>query len=72
MSAIENGQQPLLITVDQVAKLLSVSIRTVWRLKSAGKLPKPVEVGGSVRWNIEAVKQWIDAGCPAVKTKAGG
>ena len=63
MATVENVE-PLLMTADQVAGLLQISARTVWRLRSSGKLPKPVEVGGSVRWNSEQMRMWIAEGCP--------
>jgi predicted DNA-binding transcriptional regulator AlpA len=71
MATVEN-MEPLLITADQVAALLQVSARTVWRLRSAGKLPKPVEVGGSVRWNSEQMRKWIVEGCPVEQPRQNG
>jgi len=43
---------------------LGISVRQIWRLNSAGKLPKPVRLGGSVRWNREEILGWFEAGCP--------
>jgi predicted DNA-binding transcriptional regulator AlpA len=40
----------------------------VWRLNSAGKLPKPIRLGGSVRWNRHEVMDWFDAECPDCRT----
>lgn len=54
---------PLLVPVDTVAHLLQVSKRTVWRLVSAGKLVSPLRVGGSVRWRIQDIRDWIARGC---------
>jgi predicted DNA-binding transcriptional regulator AlpA len=45
--------------------MLGVSLRQVWRLNAAGKLPKPIRLGGSVRWNRVEVTAWFEAGCPA-------
>ena len=59
----ENGQ--VLINVTQVAGMLGVAPRTVWRWRSEGKFPQPVQIGGSTRWKRDAVLDWIDAGCPA-------
>ncbi|MBW3598151.1 MAG: helix-turn-helix domain-containing protein [Planctomycetes bacterium] len=56
--------QPLLISAPQLATLLSVSERTVWRLQAAGKLPRPVKIGGQKRWRRSEVDRWIAAGCP--------
>jgi excisionase family DNA binding protein len=56
--------EPLLIPVEQVGAILNVSTRTVWRLLSTKRLPEPVRIGGSVRWRLDQVRQWIEAGCP--------
>ena len=60
----ETHELPSLLTAPQIAELLQLSTRTVWRLRSAGKLPNPVEIGGSVRWNRDEIQRWITAGCP--------
>jgi excisionase family DNA binding protein len=57
-------RERLLISVDELATILRVSPRTVWRLLSAEKLIPPVRFGGAVRWRYGDVKQWIDGGCP--------
>lgn len=57
--------QPIeLITANQFAKLLSISERTLYRLKSTGQLPAPIVLGGSVRWRLTEVRDWIANGCP--------
>lgn len=58
--------QPILITADDLAAMLKVSTRTLWRLLAKGELPEPVRIGGSTRWRLDDVQQWIDGGCPAV------
>lgn len=58
------GSEPLLLSAACMARLLGISERTLWRLRSAGKLPRPVQLGGSIRWRAEEIRQWIDAGCP--------
>jgi predicted DNA-binding transcriptional regulator AlpA len=47
-----------------LADILSVSIRTVWRLRASGKLPKPVEIGGAIRWRASDISEWSRLGCP--------
>jgi predicted DNA-binding transcriptional regulator AlpA len=54
-----------LLTVDDVAHMLQVSPRTVWRLNSRSQLPKPVGFGRSVRWKQNDIKVWIDQNCPS-------
>jgi len=67
----QDGSDRLLLSANQVAELLGVSVRTLWRLLSAGKLPAPVRLGGSVRWRNADIRQWIDEGCPPpVRTPA--
>ena len=56
---------PLLIPASEVARLLGISKRTLWRLLSAGKLPAPVRLGNNVRWRLDEVEQWITQGCPS-------
>lgn len=55
-----------LISADEVAQMLSISTRTVWRLLSTGKMVQPIRIGGSVRWRLDEVKEWINNGCPVV------
>lgn len=67
-NSVETGQKSersLLISADDLAVLIGVSTRTVWRLLSSGKLIEPVRLGGNVRWNRSHVEEWIENGCPA-------
>ncbi len=52
-----------LITASQLATLLSISERTVYRLKSSNRLPESINLGGSVRWRRVDVDRWIESGC---------
>jgi excisionase family DNA binding protein len=54
-----------LLNADEVAAMLGISERTLWRLLSAGKVPEPVRFGRSTRWRLADVKEWIEEGCPA-------
>lgn len=47
-----------LMTAREVAALLAISERSVWRAAAAGDLPKPVAIRGASRWirlEIESV-----------------
>jgi excisionase family DNA binding protein len=55
----------LLLDAGTVARLLSVSRATVWRMRDAGKLPQPVRLGGAVRWRRADIDAWVRAGCPS-------
>jgi predicted DNA-binding transcriptional regulator AlpA len=54
----------LAISARDLKEMLDVSLRQVWRLNAAGKLPKPIRLGGSVRWNRQEIMDWFEAGCP--------
>ena len=56
---------PALISAAELAELLQISTRTLWRLRSAGKLIKPIKLGGSTRWRLDEVQTWIRNGCPS-------
>jgi predicted DNA-binding transcriptional regulator AlpA len=56
--------QVLAVCARELAEMLDVSLRQVWRLNSAGRLPKPIRLGGSVRWDRDEVLAWFKAGCP--------
>jgi len=59
-----NSTEALLLDVKDVAKLLRVSVRTVWTWRDMGRLPAPVKIGRCVRWRRQDVEEWIDRGCP--------
>lgn len=59
---------PLAISAGELAEMLGVSLRQVWRLNAAGKLPKPIRLGGSVRWNRDEILKWFEAGCADRRT----
>ena len=63
----ENNNIQLLSAKELAGKLL-LSARTVWRLRSAHKLPKPVCVGGSIRWRLSDIQRWLRLDCPDQRT----
>jgi predicted DNA-binding transcriptional regulator AlpA len=56
---------PLLIDAPLVAEMTRRSVRSVWRDHAAGRLPRPVRIGGAVRWRREEIIMWVAAGCPS-------
>lgn len=60
-------ERSVLLSVNQVATLMQVSKRTVWRLLSSGELIEPVRMRGNTRWRRAELEEWIEAGCPRVK-----
>ena len=57
---------PPLMTVNEVAKVLRVSTRSIWRLVTHHKLVMPIRIGGSIRWRRSDIEAWIAMGCPTV------
>jgi predicted DNA-binding transcriptional regulator AlpA len=58
-----------LLCAKELAKMLSLSKRQIFRLNSCGKIPAPIRIGGSLRWDFEGeIKPWLAAGAPDRKT----
>lgn len=55
-----------MLTAEDVASALQISVRGVWRLVSSGRLPAPNYVGRLARWPQSEFKVWLEQGCPAV------
>ena len=54
----------LLVDAIELARQLDMSVRTIRRLDCSGKLPRPVRIGGAVRWLMTDIEAWLAAGCP--------
>lgn len=52
-----------LLTCKDVAARLRVSTRQIWKLTAAGRLPKPVRLGRSVRWVELELARFVAGGC---------
>ena len=63
--AVLQGKQHGLFGAKELAGLLNVSLRHVQSLKAAGRLPRPIRLGRSVRWRASEIHLWIDEGCPS-------
>ncbi|MFO0014077.1 MAG: helix-turn-helix transcriptional regulator [Planctomycetota bacterium] len=72
MSETRTTQDRRLLAVDDVAAMLGVSGRHVYRLADGGRMPRPVKLGGAVRWDRQAIESWITNGCPSSPTAKGG
>ncbi len=52
-----------MLSIDDLAALLSCSRRQVERMRSAGKIPKPdIKVGKMPRWKAATIRGWIERG----------
>ena len=57
---------PELVTTQQLAELLNVGARSVWRWSRSGRIPAPVRIGNAVRFKWREIEEWIRVGCPPV------
>jgi len=57
------GNLPELLTIRDLAKVLKLSPRSIWRLVKNHQLPAPVRIGGSIRWRADDISRWIAKGC---------
>lgn len=51
------------ISAKELAGLLSLSSRAIWRLVSAGRLPRMVSIGGSKRFLMSDVNLLLECNC---------
>ncbi len=57
-----------LLTARDLAKALRISVRTLWRHRSAGRLPAPIRIGRAVRWDRRDIGDWLE-GLKGVKPR---
>ena len=50
-----------LLAIGQVAKLLTVSTRTIWRLVGDAELAYPLRIGGRRRWRRSQLEAFLEA-----------
>ncbi len=62
-------ERALLLTIEEVSRLIGLSVRQIQRLKSLGQFPKEVRIGGSVRWRRSDIVQWVADGCPKLDNR---
>jgi predicted DNA-binding transcriptional regulator AlpA len=58
------GPDVLLIDIKDLARRLGRSERALWRDLSAGRLPRPVALGGMTKWRVAEIREWVEEGCP--------
>jgi len=57
----ELKNHPELLTSQQVADRLAVSVRTLWRLVALGRFPPPIRYNRKlVRWKSDEVSRYIE------------
>ena len=56
--------QDRLVSVKDTAKLLGISARQVHRLRSSQRICPSLMVGGSVRFRLNTLTEWLNMSCP--------
>lgn len=64
MPSESNETSPNLISTRHVAVRLNCSTRHVRRLVDRGAMPQPLRLGALIRFDADAIEQWIREGCP--------
>jgi excisionase family DNA binding protein len=60
------------VSVREVAELLGVNARTVWRMAQRGEIPAPIRLGERVvRWRLSDLREHLDRKAEG-KNVAGG
>lgn len=60
------------VSVREVAELLGVNARTVWRMAQRGEIPAPIRLGERVvRWRLSDLREHLDRKAVG-KNVAGG
>lgn len=57
-----SSSEPDLLNARQVANMLTISERSVWRLVSESQIPSPLHIGGSARWRRSDIEGWLQRG----------
>ncbi len=55
----------MLLTYRQAAEFLGISVNHLIRLNHAEKIPAPIRMGKSIRFNQQELQNWINAGGPS-------
>jgi len=63
-TAKPNPLNPLLVSIRDLAVLLSRSEIALHRDDAAGRLPRSIRLGGSKRWRRTDIEAWVEMGCP--------
>ena len=50
------------LSLKELAEIFGVSERHLFRLKAAGKLPKPIRIGRCDRWGLEEFREHFAEG----------
>lgn len=50
-----------LLKAEDVATLLGISMRSLWRFRSTGVIPAPIRIGErTLRWRAQDIQEYLD------------
>ncbi len=49
-----------LLTTEQVCEILSITDRTIYNKRAAGKFPKPIMIGRLIRYRESDIEEYIE------------
>ncbi len=61
---MKSDQGPVMLTSNELARMLKISMRSLMETSQCCLLPAPIQLGGSIRWRADDVLPWIAKGCP--------
>lgn len=67
MKSTVSKESTMLVKAKELAEMLSVSTRHIWRMRASDKLPRAIEIGNCVRWKLLDITNWLAMGCPSMK-----
>ena len=51
-----------MLTVDDLAGILSVGRRTIWRWATEGRIPNPIKISERcIRWKASEIQEYLDS-----------
>lgn len=64
VTEMTNTRSERALTASAVGEMLSLSKRQIFRLNSAGKIPRSVRISGAVRWKLSDINLFLQWNCP--------
>lgn len=61
--------EDVLVDAKTISKLCSISRPLFYKLNQLGVTPEPILDGRTLRWSFHEIVEWIEEGCPQLKTK---
>lgn len=58
-SSVPLDVESAMLTVKEVAAMLHIGVRSVWRKLQDGRLPPPIKMTGSTRWAKSTLHEWM-------------